>query len=398
MVFCGQCGAKCVGEGGYCLNCGAKLFRSGDVIDNGQTTNKRIESFPQPKRNQTTTAFRESPATDIKKNSVWNPLKSEGLPSFYLIAICVVSCILALILFIYSLSVGSYEVSFGKVISVLFGMEPKDSMDHVVVMEYRLPRAFSVFLAVPVLGAVTVVLNEVFSKKYLDPSVLGLSTPALLGSYAFIGVPIVTTIGFSVSGGMAVGFALVCLMLLKVKKIKVILLGLTVSFVSLVAWRLIHMYHDGQSLSSVVMILGTGDTAMLSALPPLAIIVFLGILFLSLLIYHSTRYGSKMREPVVLILCTVLCGMVAGAVVNQAGLMLFSGIIVYLLTVMLAGSDIRRAFPVTLSIGALLGSVLTLINMSINGLVIGEVTAIIGGFILFVYFIIRNGDSDSSTE
>ena len=96
---------------------------------------------------------------------------------------------------ILNISLGSINIPFNEVISVLFGGELSNDSWRYIIMEYRLPKAITSILAGSGLAVSGLLMQTMFRNPLAGPYVLGLSSGASLGVALVI-------MGTSLLGGM----------------------------------------------------------------------------------------------------------------------------------------------------------------------------------------------------
>jgi iron complex transport system permease protein len=105
-------------------------------------------------------------------------------------------CLLAFVLFILNISMGSVDISISKIVAILMGDEI-DIISRNIIMNSRLPQAFTAVLAGAALSIGGLQMQTLFRNPLAGPSILGISSGASLG-VAFV---------ILASGGLG-GFAL----------------------------------------------------------------------------------------------------------------------------------------------------------------------------------------------
>jgi len=97
-----------------------------------------------------------------------------------------------------NISLGSVNIPFEKVLAVLFSSEEGNSNWHYIIMEYRLPKAFTSILVGSGLAVSGMLMQTLFRNPLAGPYVLGLSSGASLGVALVL-------MGATIFGGVAGG-------------------------------------------------------------------------------------------------------------------------------------------------------------------------------------------------
>ncbi|WP_106135135.1 iron ABC transporter permease [Mongoliibacter ruber] len=164
----------------------------------------------------------------------------------------VLGLFLCLICFWANLSVGSVNIPFKEVIGRFFGYQFSKASWETIVMEYRLPKAFTAILAGISLSLSGLQMQTFFRNPLAGPFVLGISSGASLGVAILIMAG--SAFGWSLySGGIGV-WAII--MAASAGAIMVLLL------VSLIAWRV----KDSMTLLIVGLMFGSAVSAVISVL------------------------------------------------------------------------------------------------------------------------------------
>ncbi len=97
-----------------------------------------------------------------------------------------------------NISLGSVNIPFEKVLAVLFSSEKGNTNWHYIIMEYRLPKAFTSILVGSGLAVSGMLMQTLFRNPLAGPYVLGLSSGASLGVALVL-------MGATIFGGVAGG-------------------------------------------------------------------------------------------------------------------------------------------------------------------------------------------------
>jgi iron complex transport system permease protein len=99
--------------------------------------------------------------------------------------------------FLLSLAIGSVNIPFGEVVTILLGGEPERATWSAIVLKFRLPKALTATLAGAALSVSGLQMQTLFRNPLADPFVLGISSGASLGVAL-----VVLTVGMSGSAAL----------------------------------------------------------------------------------------------------------------------------------------------------------------------------------------------------
>ncbi|MDQ3029467.1 MAG: iron ABC transporter permease, partial [Actinomycetota bacterium] len=91
------------------------------------------------------------------------------------------AALLAVVLFVLTVAVGSVSIPVSEVVRLLLGQETGEQSWAVIVREVRLPRALTGLLAGAALGVSGLQMQTLFRNPLADPFILGISAGASLG-------------------------------------------------------------------------------------------------------------------------------------------------------------------------------------------------------------------------
>ncbi len=94
--------------------------------------------------------------------------------------------ILAILLGIISMSIGSYEITFDRVIKTLLGQG--NNLENIAIFKIRLPRIFLAMVVGIALSTAGAILQGVSRNDLADPGILGINAGASLAVVLFIGM------------------------------------------------------------------------------------------------------------------------------------------------------------------------------------------------------------------
>ena len=148
------------------------------------------------------------------------------------------------VLFVANVCLGSATISLGDVWKAFFGEASESSVIKQIVVDFRLPRAFTALLAGAALAVAGLLMQTIFRNPLADPFVLGVNSGASLGVAIVLlvlapaGVTLTQNleltghllIVFAATGGAAVVLAVVLSFARRVDVMSLLILGLMLSY------------------------------------------------------------------------------------------------------------------------------------------------------------------------
>ena len=327
------------------------------------------------------------------------------------------STLLVVALFVADILIGSVALPLGEVVGALFGNG--DEVTRNIVLNFRLPKAFTALLVGASLSAVGLQMQTLFRNPMAGPYVLGVSSGASLGVALFLlGLPLfgiatnsaVSSIG--VVGAAWIGSALIMSVVLavtaRIKDIMVVLiLGMMFgSAATAVVEILQYLSPEGALKSFVVWTMGSLGSVSREQLLIMAPVMILGLALSVSLIkplnamllgenYASTM-GINIRRTRLMI--SAITVMLAGTVTAFCGPIGFIGLAVpHIARMTFREADHRVMMPASMLLGALIMlfcDVASQLPANDMTLPINTVTALIG-IPVVVVVIVRNHKSFS---
>lgn len=124
--------------------------------------------------------------------------RAHSWPRLGLRPLALVGLLAALVgVFLLSLAIGSVNIPFGEVVTILLGGEPERATWSAIVLKFRLPKALTATLAGAALSVSGLQMQTLFRNPLADPFVLGISSGASLGVAL-----VVLTVGMSGSAAL----------------------------------------------------------------------------------------------------------------------------------------------------------------------------------------------------
>ncbi|TVR23946.1 MAG: iron ABC transporter permease [Anaerolineaceae bacterium] len=334
----------------------------------------------------------ETPAPDLRLGL--RPLALIGLG------------LLAVVVFLFSLSLGSVNITLHDTLTVLLGGEPERASATRIIHNVRIPQAITAAFAGAALGVSGLLMQTFFRNPLAGPFVLGISSGAslgvalvILGTGAF-SVPVI--VGLGVRGDLVVAFAssvgagLTMMAVLFVagrvgNSLTLLILGVMFGYLTGAVVSLLLYFSVPQQVDAYVSwsfgTFGRVTTAQLHILIP-AVVVGLGLAALltkslnALLLGEG--YARSMGLNVRLVRWTVIAatGILAGVVTAFCGPVSFIGMAVpHLCRSLLNTSDHRMLLPACVLMGAavaMLAGLIARVPGSHIILPLNAVTALIG--------------------
>ena len=327
------------------------------------------------------------------------------------------SALLVVVLFVADILIGSVALPLGDVVGALFGNG--DEVTRNIVLNFRLPKAFTALLVGASLSAVGLQMQTLFRNPMAGPYVLGVSSGASLGVALFLlGLPLfgISTNGaissIGVVGAAWIGSALIMSVVLavtaRIKDIMVVLiLGMMFgSAATAVVEILQYLSPEGVLKSFVVWTMGSLGSVSREQLLIMAPVMILGLALSVSLIkplnamllgenYASTM-GINIRRTRLMI--SAITVMLAGTVTAFCGPIGFIGLAVpHIARMTFREADHRVMMPASMLLGALIMlfcDVASQLPANDMTLPINTVTALIG-IPVVVVVIVRNHKSFS---
>ncbi len=321
--------------------------------------------------------------------------------------------VLAAVLFVSNLFIGSVDIPFADVLSLLTGGECERESWRLIVLEMRLPQAVTALLAGAAISVAGLLLQTLFNNPLAGPEVLGINSGAGLG----VAVVMLLVQGMLAVGGAGGSLAIlsgafagamlimaVMLFLSSVLRNKIFLLiaGVAVGYLASSLISILNYFATAEGVHSY-MIWGMGSFSAVSMeqLPFYAVIVAL-LLLVSLLMTKPLNalmlgdaYAKNLGINVKLIRGVLLSvtGLLTAVVTAFCGPVAFIGLAVpHISRLFLNTANHKYLLPGTLLAGS---SVALLCNLICqmpgeNGLLpLGAITPLVGAPVI-IYVILKN--------
>ena len=330
------------------------------------------------------------------------------------ISVVILLIIVAILLFVMNLFVGSVNIPFRDLFDVVFG-DSSNSTVRTIVYDYRLPQAVTAMLAGAALSVAGLLMQTLFRNPLADPSMLGVSSGSglgvaitilftgVLGKEALSSFGLLSNIGVSLAA--FIGAILVLMLILgfssRVRNMTtLIIIGLMISYLSGSLTDILKFFSMKEDIHAfVIWGLGTFSAVGTSKIIFFSICIIVGLfvsLFLSknlniLLLgdLYAENLGLNIRRNNIIII--LVSGYLTAIVTAYCGPIAFLGLAIpHLTRFIFRSSDHRILIPATMLIGMIVSMFCNLIarmpgfegNLPINA-----VTAFIGApIVIWVIF------------
>ena len=318
-------------------------------------------------------------------------------------------------LFVASLLYGSVAIPFSEVVQILLGNESEKVAWQYIILQSRLPQAFTALFAGASLAVSGLLLQTIFKNPLAGPSILGISDGANLGValvMLFFGSSFHLFSAYSFSGSIAMilaAFVGACVILgiivffsTKVTNpVMLLIIGLMIGYLASSVISILNYYATADRVHAFV-IWGMGDFSGVSneRLPFFMISSVIGLCLAILMIkplnalllgeMYAANLGVKVkRTRILILLCT---GLLTATTTAFCGPISFIGLAVpHIARLLLNSSNHTLLLPVTILMGscvALLCNLLTVFPGTDSLLPLNAVTPMIGAPVI-IYVIVN---------
>lgn len=313
--------------------------------------------------------------------------------------ICLI--LLPIILFILYLSIGKYAITLTSLPSVLF----KDSIEHTILLNVRLPRAIEAMLFGACMGISGAALQTTLRNPLVSPYILGISSGAAFG--AALSIALLGTGYFFLMQPSAILFALIAITItLSLSKFRgqfsptsLVLAGIIVSALFSGLLSLVQILVEPEKTQTIVAwIIGrlyavTWSDVVTSA--PLAIVGIIGLLVFRWRVFalsmgdeEAKSLGVSVEKERILVI--LFASIATASVVSVTGIIGWVCLISPHITRFIVGSNPKDLLPASISIGASFMLIADLISRTIwiFEIPVGVITTLIGAP-MFLYLMRR---------
>jgi iron complex transport system permease protein len=317
--------------------------------------------------------------------------------------------LLLALIFIISLAVGQYSMTFSATIKVLLGNAER-VMDAVVILELRLPRTLVACLVGIALSLSGLIYQSTFQNELVSPDILGVSTGASVGVAAglLLGFPllVVSGLGF-VSGGGAMLLTLAIARVFKNKSpIMLVIAGILVSGMMGSIVSIIKTWANTETVLPTIVfwLLGSFASVKMVHFWILLPIVSACVVFLFTIsgkILNNIALGREEAKSkgvnyrlwriVIIIIGTIL----TASAVSVAGTIGWAGLVIPHMTRLLVGYTAQKTIPVAVIFGGsfMMGTDILARALTNSEIPVGAITGIIGILAFMLILIVKKGQN-----
>lgn len=324
----------------------------------------------------------------------------------------VLAILTLLLLFASNLLLGSLDIPYGEVLSIMTGGECERDVWRVVVLETRLPQALTALLTGASISVAGLLLQTLFRNPLAGPEVLGVNSGAGLGvALVMLFAGGMSTFGlggyFAMLGGAFVGaiFVIMIILLLATflrNNVFLLIAGVAVGYMTSSAITLLNYFSTAEGVHSyMVWGMGSFGGVTMQQIPFFATVVLL-LLMASLVMAkplnalllgdaYAVNLGVNVKAVRVVALCVT--GLLTAVVTAFCGPVAFIGLAVpHIARMLLRSNNHRHLIPSTIMLG---GAVALLCNLACqlpgeSGLLpLGAITPLVGAPVI-IYVVIKN--------
>lgn len=323
--------------------------------------------------------------------------------------------VLTVVLLLANIFIGSVTIPFQSVLRVLFGGEADKNAWTLIILQSRIPQAWTALLSGAALAVSGLILQTLFRNPLADPSILGISAGANLG----VALVILSTGGIlgsmgalSLLGSLAVitaafigAFVVLILILFFASRVTsnvlLLIIGIMIGYIASSAISFLNFFATSTHIQSFVL-WGMGDfSGVSSAQIPLFTFVTLAGIVASLLLIkplnalllgenYAANLGIRVKQARWMILLTA--GLLTAVVTAYCGPISFIGLSVpHIARLLLGTSNHKQLLPVTILTGgvtALLCNLISAMPGHLGVLPLNAITPLIGAPVII--YVIMN--------
>ncbi len=313
-----------------------------------------------------------------------------------------------LLLFAGCLVCGSVDIPVADVLASLGGGEVRESWRYIVV-ETRVPAAFTALLAGAALAVAGLLMQTTFDNPLAGPSILGISTGSSLGvAVVMLALGGVVTasgqaavLAGAIAGALAVMLLLLAMSAMVRSSVMLLIVGILIGYLASSAIALLNFFASREGVHAyVVWGLGSFSGVTLSQLPLFAAAVLLPLAASALYVkpLNALLLGSRYAESsgvsvrAVRAALLLISGVLTAAVTAWCGPVGFIGMVVpHLARLALRTSNHRMLLPATAVFGAAVGVLCRLLGVlpgSMGVIPVNAITPVIGVPVI-IYIIVK---------
>ena len=320
------------------------------------------------------------------------------------------------VLFILNLFLGSVIIPISEVFKILFGESTKGQTESLIILNFRLPQAYTALFAGAALAVAGLMMQTLFRNPLADPSILGISSGAGLGvalllyftgtaSNQVITADIISHLGINMAAFVGALVVLLLILFLSNKlgnAVSLLIVGIMIAYVAGALVGFVKYLSRKEDVYAYALWgLGSFSNVGKSQLPVFIISISIGLVLsilmmksLNLLLLgdrYAVNLGLDIQKTTIFIV--VITGFLTAVVTAYAGPIAFIGLAVpHLARSLFKTADHKLLLPATMLLGACLALFCNLIARlpGFDGsLPINSVTSLIGAPIV-IWFIFRH--------
>lgn len=334
-------------------------------------------------------------------------------PKKRLLAILILGSISIVLLFIFSLTMGVYSMSFSealsKTVNIILNSGPSNNMGEKIIYHLRMPRSLSVLCVGAGLAVSGAIMQSLIRNPLVDPYITGVSSGAAFSVVLVTlgGVSLGVSSGLAIPVAAMIGAIIAFFLTMTIaessggKATSYVLAGVIISTGLSAATTLI-IYFNSQDYASIMRWMfgsfmdlswSNASVIFLTVIPIILLsLVYARKMNIILLGDEHARYlgmdtkifkrGMMILTAVLTALCVAYCGVIG-----------FIGLIIPHVCRMILGGDNRLLIPASAILGAivlLVADIFCKTVMAPSELPIGAVVAVVG-VPFFLYLLIREG-------
>jgi len=312
----------------------------------------------------------------------------------------IIGVVLMTAIFVISLAVGQYRISFGDTLKALFG-NASSITDHVVIWTLRFPRTAVACLVGIALSVSGLIYQSTFQNELVSPDILGVSSGASVG-VAFgilLGFQLlaVSCFGFLFGAGAMLLTQLIAWVFKNKSPIILVISGILVSGLMGSIVSLIKAWANAETVlpSIVYWLLGSFASVKMIHVWILLPIVLICIIFLFMIsgkVLNNIALGQeeakskgidyKAWRVIIIVIGTIL----TASAVSVAGTIGWVGLVIPHITRLLVGYTAQKTIPVTVVFGGSFMIITDILarTLTTSEIPVGAITGIIGIVIFMI--------------
>ncbi len=308
--------------------------------------------------------------------------------------------LLTILISLYSITVGSIDISFGRIIGILTGGE-SDSVLQKIIWDIRLPRILTAIAVGGGLSVAGAVFQAILMNPLAEPYILGISSGGSFGAVLsfVLGLSFLGTQILAFAGALLVVFIVFMLgrRFGEIEPGVLLLSGVMVGAFFGAGILIMTITLDSSLRTAIFWLIGSlsfAETENLYFVLPVSLIATIVLIFNSYK-YNVLAIGQEGAKQLGINtkrtknIAYVVSSLLVGSVVSISGIIGFVGLIIPHVSRMLFGQDYRIIIPSSFFLGAsflILADTVARNIMSPSELPVGAVTAIIGAPV-FIYLL-----------